>query len=190
MGLKENFEKRGFRFFEFSSREEAVSFLCSECKGKTVSFGGSVTVQETGLYDALSTVADCSWNWKQDPPEVIAAADVFITSANAVSQAGEIVNIDGRCNRVSGSIYGHKQVYFVIGQNKLTPDLSSALDRARTVAAPKNAMRLNKNTPCVKDGVCHDCHSPDCICAAIVTLRHKPSSCESAVVLIREELGY
>lgn len=122
MGLKEVFETRGFSFFEVNSKEDAVTFLCEACIGKTVSFGGSMTVQEMGLYDALKTTSDCSWHWKQDPDEAISAAQVFITSANAVSETGEIVNIDGHCNRVSGSLYGHDQVYFIIGENKLTPD--------------------------------------------------------------------
>lgn len=190
MGLKEIFERRGFQFVAFDTREDAVSFLCRECNGKTVSFGGSVTVQEMNLYEALSVNSNCSWHWKQDPTQAVTSADVFITSANAVSETGEIVNIDGHCNRVSASVYGHKQVYFVFGKNKLTPDLPSALDRARNIAAPKNAMRLKRKTPCTVDGRCHDCQSPDCICSATVILRRKPTSCDATLILIREDLGY
>ncbi len=190
MGLKETFEKRGFQFFEFKNRKDAVSFLCTECKGKSVSFGGSMTARELNLYEAISQNSNCSWHWKQDPAQEIAKAEVFITSANAVSETGEIVNLDGHCNRVSASIYGHKHVYFVFGENKLTPDLPSAWNRARNVAAPKNAMRLNRNTPCAIDGHCHDCQSLDCICSAVVILRRKPSSCDATLILIREDLGY
>ncbi|MBO5213287.1 MAG: lactate utilization protein [Clostridia bacterium] len=190
MGLKETFERRGFRFVEFQSKEEAVAFLCAECAEKTVSFGGSVTVQELNLYEELQKKSECSWHWKKDPAQSISNADVFITSANAVSETGEIVNIDGHCNRVSASIYGHKQVYFVFGENKLTADLPEAWNRARNVAAPKNAKRLNRKTPCAIDGVCHDCQSPECICSAIAILRRKPSSCDATLVLIRESLGY
>lgn len=190
MGLKERLECRGYRYFEFSGREEAVEFLCNECAGKTVSFGGSMTVKEIGLYEALSVRSRCAWHWMQDAAEEICNATVFITSANALAETGEIVNIDGNGNRVSGTIYGHDEVFFVVGQNKLTPDLPSAWDRARNVAAPLNAKRLNRNTPCVKDGVCHDCQSPDCICSAIAILRRKPSSCRASVVVIREDLGY
>lgn len=188
--IKDVFEKRGFSFFEFSNREEAVSFLCRECKGKTVSFGGSMTVQEMGLYEALNSVAECAWHWKQDPQSAVSCAEVYITSANAVSETGEIINIDGHCNRVSGSIYGHRQVYFIIGENKVTRDFSSAWDRSRNIAAPKNAKRLHKNTPCAVDGKCHDCQSPDCICSVIAVLRRKPSSCQAALILIDEDLGY
>ncbi|MBO5248154.1 MAG: lactate utilization protein [Clostridia bacterium] len=190
MELKEAFEARGYRFVEFWSREDAVAYLCSECNGKSVAFGGSVTVQELGLYEALSNRSTCAWHWKQDSAQSISDSQIYITSANAVSMSGEIVNIDGNCNRISSSVYGHEQVYFVIGENKLTADLSSALDRAKNVAAPKNAVRLNRNTPCVRDGRCHDCQSPDCICSTIAIVRRNPSSCQMTVVLIRESLGY
>ena len=190
MGLKETFELRGFQFAEFQNKEEAVSFLRRECSGKTVAFGGSVTLQELGLYEALNEDSSCAWHWKKDEGEKIAAAQVYITSANAVSETGEIINIDGNCNRVSSSVYGHEQVYFVIGQNKLTKDLPSAWNRARNIAAPKNAMRLNRKTPCAVDGICHDCQSPDCICALIAILSRKPSSCKATLVLIHEDLGY
>lgn len=190
MGLKDTFELRGFQFVEFQNREDAVRFLCEECSGKTVAFGGSVTLQEMGLYDSLNVDSSCVWHWKKDDGEKIAAAQVYITSANAVSETGEIVNIDANCNRVSASVYGHEHVYFVFGQNKLTKDLPSAWDRARNIAAPKNAMRLNRKTPCAVDGICHDCQCPDCICALMAILRRKPSSCKVTLVLIREDLGY
>lgn len=190
MGLRETFERRGYRYFDFENSQDAVNFLCSECAGKTVSFGGSVTLQELNAYEALSVNSRCFWHWKKDSVETIRAAECFVTSANAVAETGEIVNIDGNGNRVSSSIFGHKSVYFVIGENKLCPDLVSALDRARNVAGPLNAKRLNRNTPCTSDGKCHDCQSPECICSAITVLRRKPSSYEGTVVLIRETLGY
>ncbi len=190
MGLKETFEKRGISFFNFETREGAVDFLCAQCAGKSVSFGGSMTVQELDLYDKLSVNSSCGWHWKKDSSEKIDTADIFITSANAVSETGEIVNIDGNCNRVSASMYGHKDVYFVIGKNKLTKDLPAALFRARNVAAPKNAMRLHRKTPCAIDGVCHDCQSPDCICSVLAVMRRKPSSCRVCLVLIQEDFGY
>ncbi len=190
MGLKETFERRGFRFVEFENQEEAVSFLRSECNGKSVSFGGSVTVGEIGLYEELEKSSKCAWHWKKDSEKDILSSEVFITSANAVSEAGEILNIDGNCNRISASVYGHGHVYFVFGQNKLTPDLPSAWDRARNIAAPRNAMRLNRKTPCTIDGKCHDCQSPDCICSTVAIMRRKPSSCAVTLVLIRENLGY
>lgn len=190
MGLKETFEGRGIAFSEFVTREDAVAFLCDACADRSVGFGGSMTAKELNLYERLSERSRCAWHWMGDGNEVITACDVYITSANAVSRTGEIVNIDGNCNRVSSSIYGHKHVYFVIGENKLCPDLTSAWERARNVAAPMNAKRLNRNTPCGVDGVCHDCLSPECICSVISVLRRKPSSCDVTLILIDESLGY
>lgn len=190
MGLKENFEKAGFSFFEFDNREDAVSYLCDACAGRSVAFGGSVTAKELNLYGRLSERSSCAWHWEKDDPSAIAAARVYITSANAISQTGEIVNIDGNCNRVSSSMYGHEEVFFVVGENKVCPDLPSAWNRARNVAAPMNARRLNRATPCGADGVCHDCQSPECICSVISVMRKKPSSCRATVVLIHEALGY
>lgn len=190
MGLKEAFERRGFTFFEFESREEAVRHLLRECSGKTVSFGGSVTVQELNLYERLSEFATCFWHWKKDEEANIRETEIYVTSANALSEDGQIVNIDGNCNRVANSIYGHKHVYFIVGQNKLCKDLPAAWNRARNVAAPKNAKRLGRNTPCSTDGVCHDCQSPECICSVISVLRKQPSSCTATVLLIHEDLGY
>jgi len=190
MKLKENLERRGFSFFVFDTAEQAVQFLCEDCAGKTVAFGGSVTAKELNLYDRLSLRSQCAWHWNDDPVDLINSAEVYITSANAVAESGEIVNIDGNCNRVSSSMYGHGHVYFIVGENKICPDLAAAWDRARNVAAPLNAKRLKRNTPCAVDGVCHDCLSPDCICSVIAVMRKKPSSCDATVVLIRESLGY
>ena len=190
MGLKETFERRGFCFYEFENREDAVRFLQQQCKRKTVSFGGSVTVQELNLYDRLSENSICYWHWKKDSESDIRDAEIYITSANALSEDGHIVNIDGNCNRVANSLYGHKQVFFVVGQNKLCKDLPSAWHRARNVAAPKNAKRLGRNTPCGIDGVCHDCQSHECICSVISVLRKRPSSCTATLVFIHEDLGY
>ena len=190
MGLKEGFERRGFAFFEFQNREDAVLFVCERCAGKTVSFGGSVTLQELDLYNRLQDRSTCFWHWKQDSEADIRDAEVFITSANAISQDGQIVNIDGNCNRVAGSLYGHKHVIFIVGKNKLCSDLPSAWDRARNVAAPKNAKRLGRQTPCAVDGICHDCQSPQCICSVISVLRKRPSSCDATIIFIQENLGY
>lgn len=190
MGLKETFARRGIDFAEFENRTDAVAYLKEACAGKSVAFGGSVTAKELNLYEELGQASRCSWHWNNDPYSDVNAAEVYITSANAVAQTGEIVNIDGNCNRVSSSLYGHKHVYFIIGKNKLCPDLASAWDRARNVAAPRNAKRLNRNTPCAVDGKCHDCLSDDCICSAFVIMRKKPTSCNVTLVLINETLGY
>ena len=117
--------------------------------------------------------------------------DVYLSSANGLSETGEIVNIDGKCNRVAATLFGPKRCIFVCGVNKLRPDLQSAIERARNIAAPLNAKRLNKKTPCAVDGRCHNCKSPERICRAMVIHMGVPSGFESCeVVLIGEKLGY
>ena len=121
-----------------------------------------------------------------------AAAQVYLLSANAVSQAdGAILNIDGRGNRVASSLYGHQKVYFVAGRNKISPDFHTALHRLRNVVAPKNAQRLGRKTPCaVKGDRCYDCGSPERICRALVVHYQPMLGMEMEVVLVDQELGY
>ena len=110
---------------------------------------------------------------------------------NLLVETGEIVNIDGKCNRVAATLFGPKRCIFVCGVNNLRPDLQSAIERARNIAAPLNAKRLNKKTPCAVDGRCHNCKSPERICRAMVIHMGVPSGFESCeVVLIGEKLGY
>lgn len=190
----ENLRKNGFTVTAFDTAEEAADYLAGSLHGKTVGMGGSVTLGEMGLYDRLK--ADNTVFWHQIVPgddiSISASnAQVYIASANAVSREGYILNIDGRGNRVAGTLMKKERVIFVIGQNKLAGPFPEALDRARNVAAPKNAQRLHKKTPCAVDGVCHDCASPDRICNALVVLWKKPSWCdEMEIVLVRRDLGY
>lgn len=188
-----NLKSRGFLVSQFDKAAEAVSYLNEQIDKTTVAFGGSITLQEIGLYDALATHNDVCWHWKEGGLEKAMATDVYISSANAISEAGEIINIDGNGNRVASTIYGHKKVYFVIGKNKIEPDFEKALWRARNIAAPKNAQRLNMNTPCaIKVDKCYDCNSPQRICKSLVVLWGPQSSgnCDIEVVLVNEELGY
>ena len=119
-----------------------------------------------------------------------AHADVYITSANGLTENGEVINIDGAGNRVASTLYGHKRVYFIIGRNKLAPTYDEALWRARNIAAPKNAQRLGKKTPCaVKGDRCYDCKSPDRICRGLVVLWGPSMGVETEIVLVDEDLG-
>mgnify|MGYP000514933541 FL=1 len=118
-----------------------------------MAFGGSVTLQEMGLFDALSKENEVIWHWNEPGAQTLARAreaQIYITSANGVSETGELVNIDGTGNRVAQTLYGPEKVYFVVGKNKIEKDLSSALSRARNVAAPLNAKRLKTDTPVAK----------------------------------------
>ncbi|MCQ2511847.1 MAG: lactate utilization protein, partial [Lachnospiraceae bacterium] len=166
--------------------------------GVTVGIGGSVTVQDMGLYELLSNHNDIYWHWnnipgldKQETYKRAQVADIYLSSVNGLAETGEIINIDGTCNRVSAIMYGHKKVYLIVGANKLAPDYDSALYRARNIAAPLNAQRLNRKTPCAeKADKCYNCSSPDRICNGLSVLWKKPGGCEYEVVLIDEKIGY
>ena len=193
--LKKNYEIHGFQPVFFDTKEEAVTYLTGELKGKTIAFGGSVTVQEMGLDKALAEENKVIWHWLTPGPETLKrarTAEIYITSANAVSEEGELVNIDGTGNRVAQTLFGPKKIYFVVGKNKICPDLASALDRARNVAAPKNALRLSRKTPCVAAGgdKCYRCNSPEKVCHATVIIENPCGSMEVVVVFVDEELGY
>ena len=153
-------------------------------------------LQELDIYDRLAEHNTVHWNWRNPQPDTrqkAAASPVFLTSANGVSETGELVNIDGFGNRVAPTLFGPEKVYFIIGQNKVEPDLHSAVYRARNVAGPLNARRLKKKTPCAMgDEIrCFDCNSPDRICQGEVILLGKPMGMKECHVLIVEEnLGY
>ena len=117
-------------------------------------------------------------------------ADYFLMSTNAITMDGELVNIDGRSNRVSCLCWGPQNVIIIAGMNKVALDVESALKRVRNFAAPPNAVRLNKNTPCAQTGKCADCYSPDCICSQIVITRRSSTPNRIKVILVGEELGY
>ena len=189
--LKNNFERHGFKTSFFDTKEAALDYLKDQISGKKVAIGGSVTAQEMGLYEALSEKNEVIWHWEGGELRRAMLADVYLTSVNGLAETGEIVNIDGNCNRVAASMFGPKRVYYVVGINKIAPDFEKALWRARNVAAPKNAQRLGKKTPCaVKADRCYDCKSPERICRGLSVLWRKPTGFEQAeVVLIEEELG-
>ena len=193
-----NFEKRGFVAKFFKTSEEAVEFVSRTIgSGASVGIGGSVTVSEIGLYDVLAKNNKVYWHAAPDRDENTmrnaADAQYYITSANALSASGEIVNIDGRGNRVAASIYGvdRKAVFFVCGINKLEENLEKAMWRAKNIAAPKNAQRLGRKTPCaVKADKCYNCQSPDKICCAYSIIAHPTFSNPAYVIIIDAKLGY
>lgn len=184
--------QRGYTVHVFETGAEAADYLNGAIDGVSVGIGGSVTVQQLGLYDRLAQHNQVYWHWQGGPEQrdKAAGADVYLTSANGLAQTGEILNIDGAGNRVASTLYGHKKVYFVIGANKLAPTRDEALWRARNIAAPRNAQRLGKKTPCaVKGDKCYDCKSPDRICRGLVELWGPMMGMETEVILIGEDLG-
>lgn len=189
---------RGFKVSSFETAKEAAEYLNTQIDGATVGFGGSITLEELGLYALLSghNTVFSHWHLPEGGDAAslraqAAGSEHYLLSANGIAETGEIINIDGTGNRVSSSLYGHKKVWFVVGSNKLAPTYDEALWRARNIAAPKNAQRLGVKTPCAAKGDhCYDCRSPQRICRGLVVLWEAMKSCETEVVLINEDLGY
>lgn len=190
--LKKNLTARGFAYSYFETAAQAADYLNGKLDGLEIGFGGSVTVRDMGLYERLATHNTTHWHWKQGSLEKAGAAPVYICSVNAVAETGEIVNIDGNGNRVARLTYGPERVYLLAGVNKVTSDLESALWRAKNVAAPKNAQRLNCKTPCaVRGDKCYNCSSPANICRSLLVSWRRPTACqEMELILIGEELGF
>lgn len=194
--LCQNLERHGFKATCFDTAEEACDYLDGLLDGATIGFGGSVTVREMGLYDRLKTHNTCFWHADAASgatPAQGTAAPIYISSVNGVAETGELINIDGGGNRVAATVFAREKLFFVIGENKITPDSESALWRARNIAAPLNARRLGKQTPCALSGElkCYDCASPDRICCSQVTLLHRPRTVKEAeVIIIRQKLGF
>lgn len=194
--LTENLEKHGFTVSYYETGAEATAAIAAAVNGKTVGIGGSKTVEALGLFEALKDRNSVSWHWKQTSPDandVSARAQVYLCSANGVAETGEIINIDGTGNRIAATQYGREKVYIIIGVNKIAPDFESALWRARNIAAPLNAKRLERKTPCAlsPEMKCYDCDSPERICKGLSVFYRKLNGVQDCeVVIINEELGY
>lgn len=193
-----NLRKKGYAVSVFAHKEDAADSLNRAIDGQTVGFGGSMTLSAMGLHDLLSA-HNVVYNHARKPDNLsvletrkaACRANVYLSSVNGLAETGEIVNIDGTGNRVAAISFGPEKVYLVIGRNKLAPTLQDAIDRARNVAAPRNAQRLSCRTPCAASGEkCFDCQSPDRICRVLTLLLEKPSGADYEVVLIDEDLGY
>lgn len=163
-------------------------------ENSTISMGGCMSAHEIGLVQALQEgnyqYLDRS---KMEPREGLLAAydsDVFLSSANAMTSDGILVNIDGNSNRVSCIAQGPKKVIFIVGMNKVCDDLDSAMKRARNVAAPANAQRFEVKTPCKETGKCFDCKSPDTICCQFLITRYSRHTGRIHVILVNDHLGF
>lgn len=195
----ENLKVRGFEPFYFESRDEAIDKIV-EIIGhdKSVGFGGSMTVHELELMDILENEGNNILSHSKVSPEerdhvyqLAQSANFYISSTNALTEQGELVNIDGTANRVATFTFGVKNIIFVLGVNKITKDVTSAINRIRNYVAPKNCVRLHRNTPCATLGHCVNCNSDDCICNTTVISHHPTSKQDHVyVIIINEELGY
>lgn len=195
---KTNLEKRGFTVSCFETGKEAVDYLVSVLKNEEIGIGGSVTIQQIGLYEELSKENKVYWPWKpidgindQNMRELAHRAKIYFSSVNGLAETGEIINIDGTCNRISATLYGPRKVFLIVGSNKIAPDYDQALYRARNIAAPLNCQRLNRKTPCAINGnQCYDCNSPERICRGLTVFWRKPGGSDYEIILINEHLGY
>jgi NAD-dependent dihydropyrimidine dehydrogenase PreA subunit len=196
--LQKNLEALGYEVHAFEDSRQANAHLAEELKGKTVGIGGSTTAAQMGLYDALSKESKVvthsvpqEGKTADELKAEAAQAEVYISSVNGIAETGEIINIDHSGNRVASTIYGHKKVILLVGENKVALDYEAAYHRARNIAGPKNAQRLGRKTPCaIKADKCYDCKSPERICRAVSVFLTKPASCAYEIVLIHEDLGY
>lgn len=189
----ENLKARGFSVQTFQTAEEAATYLNGAIDGKTVGFGGSVTLRDMGLYESLSTHNSVYWHWQGTPISTGEAekAQIYLSSVNGLDEEGDLINIDGNGNRVASMLYGHEKLYLVVGRNKLAGTYDEALWRARNIAAPKNAQRLQTKTPCAVNGDwCYDCKSPARICRGLAVLWRPMSGMETEIVLIDQDLGF
>ena len=194
-----NLAKRNMEGYYCETSRKAVEKVLELVEeGASVTWGGSVTFQETGVKEALEKgnyeILDRST--AKTPEEQRAfyqkavGADYFFMSTNAITTDGELVNIDGNGNRVACLIHGPQHVIVLTGMNKVVADIESAVPRIRNTSSPANAVRLHTNTPCEINGVCGDCQSPGCMCCEIVVTRRSRHNGRIKVILIGEELGY
>ncbi len=165
----------------------------------TFGFGGSDTTRKLGVLEKLNALGKTIYDhWKpgiskeEDRKIRIGQlnCDCFFCSANAISETGEIVNVDGIGNRTGAMCFGPKKVVIVAGINKVTPDLDSAVKRIREIAAPMRAKSLDMNTPCAQTGVCNDCNAPQRVCRITAIVHRKPSLTDISVVLINQNIGF
>ena len=190
-GLK----SRNMSGYYAADKEEALKLALELIpEGSTISMGGCASAQEVGLIKALK---EGNYNYidraKLSPRESLMAAydsDIFLSSANAITSDGIMVNIDGNSNRVSCIAQGPRKVVFIVGMNKVCPDLDDAMKRARNVAAPANAQRFDVKTPCKETGKCFDCKSPDTICCQFLITRYSRHEGRIHVIPVNDNLGF
>lgn len=194
-----NLEKRQIDGFYCDTKEDALKKALELIpKGASIGWGGSETMKEVGLMDAIKNGDYVLFdrNATKTPEErkenfcKICGAEWFLMSTNAITLAGELVNVDGTGNRVSFLCFGPDNVLIIAGMNKVTTTLDEAIARARNMAAPPNCVRLSKKTPCAVTGVCADCQSPDCICDQTVITRRSWTKGRIKIILVGEQLGY
>ena len=189
-------ESRNMTAYYAASKEEALAKALEIIpEGSSIGMGGCMSAIEIGLVDALKA-GNYNFIDRDIAPDPRAAmleaydSDVFLVSANAITEDGVIVNIDGNSNRVSAIAQGPRKVVFIVGMNKVCDDVDGAMKRARNVAAPTNAQRFGLSTPCAKTGSCFNCKSPDTICCQFLITRFSRHPGRIHVILVNDNLGF
>lgn len=194
-----NLEKRNMEGFYFQSAEECTQAILKEMpKGSVIGWGGSESVKESGLMEAIHNgnyelIDRSAAKTPEEARQIYAKtvlADYYLMSTNAITLDGELINIDGNGNRVACLIQGPAHVILVVGMNKVVTDIESGVARVRNMASPANAIRLNRNLACAATGVCHNCLAPECFCNQVVITRRSMHEGRIKVYLVGEELGY
>ena len=209
--LKKTYELQANTVIKALEKRNMRGYYCPDCAsavklaeelvpaGSTVSFGGSVSVSESGVMDMLKSRSDIRLidRSKAKTPEETKqmyrdafSSDVYFMSTNAITLDGELINIDGNGNRAAALIYGPDKIVMIVGMNKLVSTVEDAVNRVSDIAAPANGVRLNKQTPCATTGFCHDCLSPECMCSHTVSTRRCYTPDRIHVILVGEALGY
>ncbi len=193
-------EKRNMKGYYCADSTAAVELAKTLTPaGSTVSFGGSMTLSESGIMDMLKKRTDLTLldRSKAKTPEETKqiyrdsfSSDVYFMSSNAITKDGELINIDGNGNRVAALIYGPDRVILVVGMNKVVSTVDDGIRRVHDIAASANGVRLGKSTPCAVTGFCHDCLSPECMCSHTVVTRRCYTEGRIHVILVGETLGY
>ena len=194
--VMEGLKSRNMTGHYAKTREEALKMALTLIPEKSsIGMGGCASATEIGLVEALQNgnYQFIDRDKAEDKREAMLKsydADFFLASANAMTEDGILVNIDGKANRVSAIAHGPKKVLLIVGMNKVCKDLDSAMKRARNVAAPINAQRFNLSTPCATTGTCFDCKSPDTICCQFLITRYSRHTDRIHVLLVNDELGF
>lgn len=195
----ENLKKRNMNPYYCKNVDELIETVTKLLDGcKTAASGGSVTITDSGIADLLRAKSDIDFLDRKECKDAeetkklyheMFNADIYFMSTSAITEDGELFNIDGTGNRLAALIYGPKKVVIVAGVNKLVSTVDEAILRTRSISAPMNAMRLNTNTPCTQDGLCHDCQSPESICSQFVLTRRSLDPDRIHVVLVDQSYG-
>lgn len=190
--ISKTLKRCGYQVVLFDSSNDAKEYLLRTCTEKSVGISSSMTLNSMGFPECLTDITKELYLHEKgehgQSEHNALTADIYLASANAISKDGHIVNIDGTGNRVGATVFGPKQVIYIIGKNKIVNTLPEALDRAKNTAVTMASM-LNLKTPCAVTNECSDCQSPQCICAVTSIHRRKPNGIDISILLVNEQLG-